>query len=151
MAFVIKYKIPGKVAHSPSWFRDKLADLLVMVEEFGMPALFLTLTADEVSDTRWQEIKDIEEMVKRFNSNYTWKDAPVECARMFHERTQRFMNKFVLCGGEPGVFGTVLHYLIRYEVSPKLGTLVECNQMLIVLNTFAITQLIQPFIATRLA
>jgi hypothetical protein len=31
-----------------------------MVENFGMPHFFLTLTSDETSNLRWKEIEDIE-------------------------------------------------------------------------------------------
>ncbi len=42
-----------------------LQDLLAMVDRYGMPTLFLTLTADEVSTTRWQEVDDIEILLSK--------------------------------------------------------------------------------------
>jgi hypothetical protein len=58
-----------------------------MVDKHGMPAFFLTLTADEVSgDVRWEEIKDLDTFMLKFNAGLNWQNAPVECATMFHER-----------------------------------------------------------------
>lgn len=50
-----------------------------------MPSLFLTLTSDEVSDTKWTEISDIESFLERFACGLNFADAPVECTRVFHE------------------------------------------------------------------
>jgi hypothetical protein len=44
----------------PQWHHTQLKELLVMVENFGMPHFFLTLTFDETSNLRWKEIEDIE-------------------------------------------------------------------------------------------
>jgi hypothetical protein len=38
-----------------------------MVENFGMPHFFLTLTFDETSNLKWKEIEDIENSAMFFN------------------------------------------------------------------------------------
>ena len=48
-------------------------------------------------------------------------DAPVECARLFHDRMTRTMNEWVYIDGgkTKGVLGRVKDYLIRYEVQDR--------------------------------
>jgi Helitron helicase-like domain at N-terminus len=91
-----KTLIPPRIQGSPAYYRERLADLLAMVDKHGMPAFFLTLTADEVSgDLRWEEIKDLDTFMLKFNAGLNWQNAPVECATMFHERLQSFMNSYI--------------------------------------------------------
>jgi hypothetical protein len=85
-----------------------------MVEAWGLPSFFLNLTADEVSETRWREIDDMEKILKRLNRTFTWQDAPIECAALFHARIQAFMKEHIL-DDKGGVLGKVLHYEIMYE------------------------------------
>ncbi|GAX82198.1 hypothetical protein CEUSTIGMA_g9626.t1 [Chlamydomonas eustigma] len=108
MAHITKYKIPGNVSGSPSWFRERLANLLAVVDKHGMPNLFLTLTADEHSETRWPEIEGIEEILKNFSTEFTWKDAPVEMSKLFCDRIKGFMDTYVLCDHLPGPGSTQL-------------------------------------------
>ncbi len=61
-----KYKVPGDFSGSPSWHRNALKDLQCIVQHYGMPSLFLTLTADEVSDMRFTEVKNMEDFFLRF-------------------------------------------------------------------------------------
>ena len=49
-----------------------LQDLLAIVEKRGMPHLFWTLTADEVSELKWEAIRDMEKLLKKFNNSYTF-------------------------------------------------------------------------------
>lgn len=114
---VIKHSIPGKVAGSPSWFMSQYKDLLCMVDHFGLPDIFLTVTADEVSESRWAEVNDLCDLLRRIKLNLDWTDAPVESARLSHERLTNFMNGYVL--GGPAVLGRVLHSVIRYEVQSR--------------------------------
>lgn len=51
-----------------------------MVDAWGMPHMFLILTADEQSSLRWNEIKDMEQLLKSFCKSFTLEDAPVESA-----------------------------------------------------------------------
>jgi hypothetical protein len=57
---VLKHKLPASLPGTPAWHRSNLQDLLCMVDRFGMPSFFLTLTTDEVSETRWPEIDSLE-------------------------------------------------------------------------------------------
>jgi hypothetical protein len=41
----------------PQWHHTQLKELLVMVENFGMPHFFLTLTFDETSNLRLKTLK----------------------------------------------------------------------------------------------
>ncbi|KAL0022698.1 hypothetical protein WJX77_003008 [Trebouxia sp. C0004] len=74
----------------------------------------VTELGDEHSDLRWSEIKDLEEMLHRFNESYTYGDAPVECAALFMRRLDDFM-KLHIVGKQGGLLGTVKHYVIRFE------------------------------------
>jgi hypothetical protein len=88
--------MPGSLPNSPEWHRNQLLDLLAMVDAWGLPSIFLTLTADEVSKIRWQEIDHLEKILKTLNKTFTWQDAPVECAAFFHARVQAFMKEHIL-------------------------------------------------------
>ena len=46
---VTKYNLPSSIEGSPRWHISQLQNLLAMVEKFGMPDFFLTLTVDEAS------------------------------------------------------------------------------------------------------
>ena len=48
-------KVPGSAAY----YKNALMDLLAMVKEYGMPHFFLTLTMDDASEIRWQEVNDV--------------------------------------------------------------------------------------------
>jgi hypothetical protein len=85
-----------------------------MVAQWGMPTFFLALSADEISNMRWTEIDDIEALLNNLNKDFSWRDAPVECAALFHAKVQSFMRNFVL-DDQDGLLGKVLHYVIRYE------------------------------------
>lgn len=50
--YVIKHDMPGSLPGSPEWHRNQLSDLLTMVEAWGLPSFFFTLTADEITKTR---------------------------------------------------------------------------------------------------
>jgi hypothetical protein len=99
MKDVVKRLVPAKLVGSSQYHRQALQDLLAIRDVFGMPALFLTLTTDETSEFRWEEIDDLEKFMERFeNAPNTWKKAPVECARLFHDRTTAFMKDYILPG-----------------------------------------------------
>lgn len=114
---VIKHSIPPSVAGLPNWFFSQFKDLLCMVEYFGLPDFFVTVTADEISETRWTEIDDLSTLLRTFNTELTWADAPVECARLFHERLQRFTRRFLL--SPPALLGRITHSVTRYEVQSR--------------------------------
>lgn len=73
MRHVISDVVPPSIPGSPQWHGNALKDLLTKASTYGMPHLFLTLTADEVSELRWEEIKSLEEHLQRFNAGFSWK------------------------------------------------------------------------------
>jgi hypothetical protein len=50
--YIIKYKLPSSIQGSHTWHISQLQDLLTMVEEFGMPHFFKTLTMNEIHKHR---------------------------------------------------------------------------------------------------
>ena len=111
---IINYNLPSSIQGTPRWHRSHLQDLKAMVEQFGMPHFFLTLTADETSSLRLKEVIHIEDIAKTMDPSMSWKDCPVECATLFHTRVQKFMYDILLFG--PKVLGTIDQYIIRYEL-----------------------------------
>ncbi|EFJ41412.1 hypothetical protein VOLCADRAFT_98644 [Volvox carteri f. nagariensis] len=61
---ILKHKLPATLPNTPAWHRSNLQDLLCMVDRFGMPSFFLTLTTDEVSATRWPEVQSLEQKLQ---------------------------------------------------------------------------------------
>ena len=49
MRHVLKHTVPASMPGTPGWHYNNLMDLLALVERLGMPHLFWTITADEVS------------------------------------------------------------------------------------------------------
>jgi hypothetical protein len=80
---IIRYKVPQTLPGSPSWHRSHLDDLLFLCqpENWGRPALFLTLTADEVSESRFPEVDGIDAVMHRMlrGEDWTWKVRTVQC------------------------------------------------------------------------
>jgi hypothetical protein len=112
----VKRVVPSKIVGSSAYHRRALQDLLAMKDKYGMPSFFLTLTSDEVSDLRWDEVNDLDSFLRRFGrGDKTWKDAPAECARLFHDRVTAFMKEFILPGGEHQILGNVKYHVTRYE------------------------------------
>jgi hypothetical protein len=113
---VAKQLVPATVPGSPAYHRGKLQDLLAMVSRHGIPSLFLTLTADEQTAMRWQEVEQLETKAQEFTGleELTWKDLPVEMARLFTDRVETFMARHVLCSQSP-ILGRVNHYVTRFE------------------------------------
>jgi hypothetical protein len=59
---VMKYKVSDDVIGTPSWHRKMFNDLVAMVNHFGMPHLFLTLTsADKAPNPglKWDEVGEL--------------------------------------------------------------------------------------------
>lgn len=93
---VCKYTLPDTMPGSPSWHRKHLQDLIHTVAEKGMPTLFLTLTADEVSETRWSEIHALEQMLNNIDQRLTYDNCPVECAALFHHRLWSVLKQYII-------------------------------------------------------
>jgi hypothetical protein len=115
----MKFKLPPSIPLMPQWHHTQFKELLVMVENFGMPHFFLTLTSDETSNLRWKEIEDIENLAMFFNNTFSWKDCPVECVALFCARLQAFMSTYVL-GGE-NILGIVEHHVTRLKLQHRGG------------------------------
>ena len=82
-----------------------------------MPTFFLTLTADECSELRWEEIGDLEAFLQKIDNSMSWQDAPVECARLFVARCRAFIRDHIL--KDDGILGRVQHHMIRWEAQHR--------------------------------
>lgn len=131
MQHVLKHTVPACMPGSPAFYRTNLLDLLQLVEQWGMPSFFLTLTADEGSDMCWPEMQDLTTFLHKFNSSFTFQNAPVECTAHFLKRLDDFMDTYILCkpknhghtdvapGTECGLCGRVLHHVVRLETQGR--------------------------------
>lgn len=118
---VAKHIVPKSIPGSPMYHRTQLQNLLAMVDAYGMPNFFLTLTADEVSELKWPEYDQLEDILKDLlqNPNLDWKNAPVECIRLFKARVDAFFKTHIAPKNKSGILGKVNHYLIRYEFQDR--------------------------------
>ncbi len=66
---IIKYKLLLWIQDFPWWHWPQLQDLLTMVHEYVMPQFFLTLTANEMTQSQWHEFNDMECLVKQLHEN----------------------------------------------------------------------------------
>ncbi len=89
---IMKFKLPPSIPLTPQWHHTQFKELLVMVETFGMPQFFLTLTSNETSNLRWKEIEDIENLAMFFNNTFSWKDCPIEFGIIFHKVASFHVN-----------------------------------------------------------
>jgi hypothetical protein len=108
--------VPANVPGSPSYHRQALQDLLAIVDKHELPSFFLTLTADELTPERWPEVEAMEEVARRLTGieSLTWRDLPVEMARLFHDRVTAFMKDHIL-NSDRAILGKVQHHTVRYE------------------------------------
>ncbi len=119
MRNAIKWTIPPTVEGSPGYHRTQLQDLLCRVEEWGVPDLFMTLTADETSQLRFEEINGLDAFLERFGASLNWQDAPVECSRLFLGRYKAFMKEWIDGPESAQILGRVLHHITRLEVQHR--------------------------------
>ncbi len=77
---VVKYKILEKLVGSPKWQYAQLFDMMAMVDAYGLPQLFLTLSSNETLEVKWGDIFNMETFLKNLGEKFTWKNFPVECA-----------------------------------------------------------------------
>lgn len=56
------------VEGSPAWWERQLRNLKAMCQTYGLPDLFLTLTCDEVSESRFEEIAELEDLAMAVTS-----------------------------------------------------------------------------------
>lgn len=120
---VLKHSLPPTMPGTPAWHRRHLQDLQCMVDRWGMPSFFLTLTADELSDTRWPEVQSLDENLQNSVYGLSWRDAPAEAAYLFHKRCQAFMAHIIRggkgAGQRAGPLGRVQHWVVRYEAQDR--------------------------------
>ena len=85
---VVRRSIPRSIAGSPLYHKQNLDDLLCACSEeyLSMPTGFITLTADEFSRTRWSSYTNLDHIMRAIRQTLSWRDAPVECARVFRAR-----------------------------------------------------------------
>jgi hypothetical protein len=84
-----KYMVSGAVYGTPSWYRRWYYDMRCMFNNVGIPTVFLTLTADEVSDTRFPEIDALEGTLRQvmpLDADYRW---PWQVTAKRHARSLR--------------------------------------------------------------
>jgi hypothetical protein len=103
----------------PQWHHTQFKELLVMVENFGMPHFFLTLTSDETSNWRWKEIEDIEFFFMFFNNIIFWKGCIIECVALFCVGLQAFMSTYVF--GDENIFGIIEHHVSQLKLQHRSG------------------------------
>eukprot|EP00951_Prasinocladus_malaysianus_P043810 scaffold553517_cov52-Prasinocladus_malaysianus.AAC.1 len=130
MENLVRFSIPESHPGSPGWFRRHLRELFEATSTYGLPHLFVTLTADEVSTTRFHYVDNIDEILSEASDDcgefLTWKDAPVEGVRAFHARLKEFWHRFVVPSDDSKsskrahrIFGRVQHYIVRYEFQAR--------------------------------
>ena len=69
MSNAIKWNVPASMPGSPANHRNQSQDLLCRVDEWGLPDFFLTLTADETSEMRFEEINELDEFLRCFGAS----------------------------------------------------------------------------------
>ena len=119
MAQAIKWNVPATMPGTPGYHRSQLQDLLCRVQTWGVPDLFLTLTADETSELRFKEIDSLDAYLTRFGASLDWHDAPVECSRLFLTRYKAFMSDWVVGERSAQILGRVTHHITRIEVQHR--------------------------------
>ena len=97
---VHKQVVPKSVSGSPSWYRNQLNNLIAITNRYGLPSFFLTLTADEVSEIKWEEVEEAEHIATCVDGELKWTDLPVEMALLFHRRCMEFMSSYIIGGAK---------------------------------------------------
>ena len=117
---ILKHKLPKTTPYSPLWYKNKLYDVQAMTAKHGLPFLFMTLTVDDVSSTKWTEYTDLEEILKQYHPSLTYQNAPAECALLFHHRFTNFFDSYILGKGtDIHLLGRITHYVVRYEMQSR--------------------------------
>ena len=122
---LVKHNLPHQIPGSPSYFRSHLKNLLAVVKKKGLPTLFVTLTADEVSSTKWPECSAIEDIfTKVTGTDLPHTSMPVENACLFVHRVHIFFKECIL--GPPAIFGKVTNHVIRFEFQNRGSVHAHC-------------------------
>lgn len=100
-----KYFLPSSFQSGMRWFHQKYQDAMSIVQRYGKPDLFITMTCN----TKWPEIQ------KHLFANQTAYDRPDLVARVFHHKKEQFLEK-VLKGQ---VFGKVVAHVHVVEFQKR--------------------------------
>jgi len=115
---VLKWKLSPTLPGTPSFFRRKLSEVRAMTASLGLADFIVTLTQDDNTSTRWPEIDTMEQlegMYMRDPGNGSFRDTPVEAARLFYARFWAWFNWFVLDKNGPRIYGNVVAWVVRFE------------------------------------
>jgi hypothetical protein len=116
---VIKWKLSPSLPGTPSYFRRKLQEVRAMTAALGLGDFVVTLTQDDATETRWPEFDELETLesiyVNEAPGVATFRDMPVEAARLFHDRFWAWFKYFVLDKNGPQIYGNVVAYVVRFE------------------------------------
>ena len=74
MRHVLKHSVPASTPGTPGWHYNNLQDLLCMCDaRKSLPHLLVTLTMDEVSNLKWQPVKDLETQLRQFCDSFSFR------------------------------------------------------------------------------
>ncbi|CAF0707230.1 unnamed protein product, partial [Brachionus calyciflorus] len=96
--------VPRSITGSKSYWSSKYYDLISIINNKGLPSLFVTLTAND----SWPELKKILSTKKNKSSIFN----PVEVSEFFFHRLYAVMEEIK---SKNGIFGEVRHYWSRIE------------------------------------
>jgi hypothetical protein len=116
---VVRWRLPPTLPGTPSYFRRQLNEVRAITAKLGMASHVLTLTQNDNSNDRWPEFNEMESLesmyVKEHYGTGSFRDMPVEGARLFRARFYAWFNAMVLDPKGPRIYGKVIAYVIRFE------------------------------------
>ncbi len=104
---------------SPKGHCAQLSNMMAMVDTYGLPHLFITLSSNETSEFKWSDISNMETFKKDLGEEFTWKIFLVKCAHLFHTSVCTFLTKHI--NYENGILRSVEHHMCQYDVQHKLS------------------------------
>ena len=117
---------------SPTYWKKCMNELFAMIRQLGLPTLFLTLSAAELS--RWPEVIEAIQKQKGIDVDFTKLDFatkceilrsnPVTAVRMFDHRVKELFSKVIKSPQKP--LGNVIDYFIRLEFQQRGAPHVHC-------------------------
>ena len=123
----LAYRFLKNVRGSPPYWQTMFYEALAMIRTLGTPTFFLTLSA---ADLRWPEViqtigkqygyefskKDVKEMSWRNKCKWINQN-PVTVARMFQDRVETFLSRFLRSRSNP--IGYITDHIIRVEFQAR--------------------------------
>ena len=117
---VAVHKVPTDIPGTPGWHKSKLEDLKAVCGTKGLPHAFLTLTSDEASPTRWSEVDVLEAILRTYNKDFKWHDAPCEHAQVFLDKLNWFLDNYILdTANSKHIYGRVTYFVVRLECQQR--------------------------------